>query len=120
MVKTRQLGLLNITVNEDPGSGSIHMYLVLTKTYQQSVCPCLCLYYYYFFKLYIFSQSLLFLLLLLLIYLFIFLLFNCLDSLHFHCKEDIILFRNKVSSLCKEVYFLLMTIDVMLTEKLKT
>ena len=87
------------------------MYLVLTKTYQQSLCPCLCLcYYYYFFNLYIFSQLLLLLLLLLLlIYLFIFLLFNCLDSLHFRCKGDIILFRNKASSLCKEVYFLLMT-----------
>ena len=97
------------------GSGSIRMYLVLTKTYQQSFCPCLCLcYYYYFFNLYVFIQLFLFffvffLLLLLLIYIFIFLLFNCLDSLHSRCKGDIILFRNKVSSLCNEVYFLLMT-----------
>ena len=94
------------------GSGSIHMYLVLTKTYQQSFCPCLCLcYYYYFLNLYVFIQLflLLLLLLLLLIYIFIFLLFNFLDSLHSRCKGDIILFRNKVSSLCNEVYFLLMT-----------
>ena len=92
------------------GSGSIHMYLVLTKTYQQSFCPCLCLSsYYYFFNLHAFIQLLLLLLLLLLIYIFIFFLFNCLDSLHSRCKGDIILFRNKVSSLCNEVYFLLMT-----------
>ena len=100
------------------GSGSIHMYLVLTKTYQQRFCPCLCLcYYYYFFNLHAFIQLLLLSLLLLLLlllyyywftYLF-FLLFNCLDSPHSRCKGDIILFRNKVSSLCNEVYFLLMT-----------
>ena len=109
---------MNILDQVTVGSGSIHMYLVLTKTYQQSFCPCLCLcYYYYFFNLYVFIQLfffllsllLLLLLLLLLIYIFIFLLFNFLDSLHSRCKGDIILFRNKVSSLCNEVYFLLMT-----------
>ena len=95
------------------GSGSIHMYLVLTKTYQQSFRPCLC-YYYYFFNLHAFIQLLLLLLLLLSYYyywftFFLLLLFNCLDSPHSRCKGDIILFRNKVSSLCNEVYFLLMT-----------
>ena len=62
-------------------------------------------YYYYYYYYYHYYN----IMIIIDIHMYFLLLFNCLDSLHSRCKGDIILFRNKVSSLCNEVYFLLMT-----------
>ena len=119
MVKTRQLRLLNINCKwrswirwQSDQVLCICTLFWLRPTSKVFVPVCACVIITILFNLHTFIQLLLLLFYYYYYYWFtylFFLLFNCLDSLHSRCKGDIILFRNKVSSLSNEVYFLLMT-----------